>query len=169
MSGEVFFFGGRHPFYIEHSKRGGMFVGALPATPGPILMSLGRVGVTWRSGEAPERLTNRRDSSGHGDCYHEAHIPKSHSESANMLLEPQIPAPCSGATRGRQLVHWSSPGLQATPTGPGGIKIGPGWLGDAPANIPSVWSAPDKKGWLTEKKGHIPGHLSPSREHSEPE
>ena len=52
MSGEVlFFFLGGVAFYLEHSKRCGMFVEALPGHQVSFLMSLDRAGVAWRSGE----------------------------------------------------------------------------------------------------------------------
>ena len=55
MSGDVSFFLGGVLFYLEHSKRCGMFVGALPGHQVSFLMSLGRAGVAWRSGEVPGR------------------------------------------------------------------------------------------------------------------
>ena len=51
--GRYSFFLGGILFYLEHSKRCGMIVGVLPCHQGSFLMSLGRVGVAWRSGEVP--------------------------------------------------------------------------------------------------------------------
>ena len=51
MSGEVSFFLGGILFYLEQSKRRGVFVGALPGLLVSFLLLPGRVGVAWRSGE----------------------------------------------------------------------------------------------------------------------
>ena len=48
MSGEIFFFLRGVLFYLEQSKRRGVFVGALLSPLGPTGTPLGRVGVAWR-------------------------------------------------------------------------------------------------------------------------